>query len=176
MDGAQQAAAAPTPVIVSACLLGVDCTYRAGNEARRALVEALGGAAVVPVCPEVMGGLGIPRPRAEIEGGDGEAVLEGAARVATQDGTDVTESFLAGAVAVVRVAELSGARLAVLKARSPACGPCGVYDGTHTRVRNARGAGVAAAALRRAGLEVVDEELVRCGLLRLRNKPHPAGG
>src|SRR5262245_56983045 len=107
------------PVLVSACLLGVDCTYRGGNERREALLEALRGVPVVPVGPEAAGGLGIPRPRCEVGGGDGGAVLDGHAGVRTADGEDHTEAYLAGARVAVEVARRHGVRLAVLKDRSP---------------------------------------------------------
>lgn len=146
------------PILISACLLGVDCTYRGGNETRFGLAAKLDGRAVVPVCPEVAGGLGVPRPRAEIEAGDGEGVLDGTRRVGTLDGLDVTDRYRLGARRAVELALETGAEFAVLKSRSPSCGPRGVYDGTHSRTMAPGGAGVTAAALRRAGLEVVDED------------------
>lgn len=113
----------------------------------------------VLVCPEEEGGLGTPRPSAEIEGGDGGRVLDDGARVVTDHGEDVTAQYLEGArIAVDRAAE-HGCRAAVLKARSPACGCGAVYDGSFTRAI-AAGDGVAAAALKRAGVELwTDEEL-----------------
>jgi uncharacterized protein YbbK (DUF523 family) len=77
--------------------------------------------------------------------------------VRTADGREVTEWFERGAAHAVRLAEAVGATRAVLKARSPSCGCHEVYDGTFTRTR-VEGEGVAAAALRRAGLEVVSED------------------
>lgn len=110
---------------------------------------------LVPVCPEVAGGLPTPRPRAEL-GDDG--------RVRTVDGDDVTEAYERGAAHAVALARSVGAVGAVLKARSPSCGCHERYDGTFTRTR-VPGEGVTAAALRRAGLPVVDEEDVAAGRL-----------
>jgi uncharacterized protein YbbK (DUF523 family) len=111
----------------------------------------------VLVCPEEEGGLGTPRPAAEITGGAGEDVLEGHAGVVTDAGEDVTGEYLAGArIAAERAAE-HGCRAAILKARSPACGCGAIYDGTFTHTL-AAGDGVAAAALRRAGVDVWTEE------------------
>jgi uncharacterized protein YbbK (DUF523 family) len=117
------------------------------------------GARLVPVCPEVVGGLGTPRDAAEIVDGDGAAVLDGTARVMTAEGDDVTAAYRRGAAAAVDLARAVGATRAVLKARSPSCGAGAVYDGTFSRTQRA-GSGVTAAALRSAGIDVVsDEEL-----------------
>lgn len=109
------------------------------------------------VCPEVLGGLPVPRPEAEIIGGGGLDVLEGAARVVSVDGDDVTNNYLRGADAAIAAAGRSGARLAILKARSPSCGCGAIYDGTFEG-RTVEGDGVTAAALKRAGLDVVSDE------------------
>ena len=111
---------------------------------------------VVPVCPESAGGLATPRPAAELSPVDGG--------VRTADGTDVTDAYERGAAHAVALAAAAGATAAVLKARSPSCGCHEVYDGTFTRTRIA-GAGVTAVALRRAGVEVLDEDDVAAGTL-----------
>lgn len=145
---------AGAPLLVSACLLGVPCTHDA--EAREVdSVVALGSSRrLVPVCPEVAGGLPTPRPAAE------RSVVDG--RVRTADGTDVTAAYERGARHAVAVALASGAGVAVLKARSPSCGCHEIYDGSFTRTR-VGGAGIAAEALRVAGLEVVSEDDVEAG-------------
>jgi len=151
-----------SPVLVSACLLGIDCTYKATNEDDPRLRKALGEWPVIAVCPELEGGLGAPRPRAECERGDGAAVLDGTASVRTADGSDVTEAYVGGARAALALARARGATLAVLKERSPSCGCDGIYDGTHSRTLRPGGVGVTAALLRREGVEVVGEtEAVR---------------
>uniref|UniRef100_UPI0013B4173D DUF523 domain-containing protein n=1 Tax=Nonomuraea lactucae TaxID=2249762 RepID=UPI0013B4173D len=99
-----------------------------------------------------------PRPAAEIEGGaGGAAVLSGAARVLTADGTDVTAEFLAGAQSALAVARSFGVRLAVLKDGSPSCGALAVYDGTF-RGRRAPGQGVTTALLELNGIRVFTED------------------
>jgi uncharacterized protein YbbK (DUF523 family) len=123
------------------------------------IVELVRSGRAVLVCPEEEGGLGTPRPPAEVAGGDGERVLRGEARVLTDAGRDVTGEYLEGARIAVERASAAGCVAAVLKARSPACGCGAVYDGSFTHTL-AAGDGVAAAALRRAGLELfTDEEL-----------------
>jgi uncharacterized protein YbbK (DUF523 family) len=106
------------------------------------------GHRLVAVCPETLGGLPTPRPAAELQA-DGS--------VRTAGGEDVTAAYHRGAAAAVALAAGTGATGAVLKARSPSCGPRAVYDGTFSR-RLVDGRGVAAAALAAAGLTLRDEE------------------
>ena len=109
------------------------------------------------VCPEVDGGLGTPRPAAEITGGDGADVLAGRARVVTRDGRDVTEAYVAGARRALEAARAAGAETAILKARSPSCGKGAVYDGSFSRALQS-GDGVTAALLAKSGIRVVTDE------------------
>src|SRR5688572_23682240 len=142
-------------IVVSACLLGVPCNHE-GRGSRSAAVERLArssGAQLVPICPEVAGGLPVPRPAAELQPGG---------RVVTAAGDDVTWAYSRGAAAAVAVARAVGASEAVLKARSPSCGCREVYDGSFSR-RRVPGAGVTAAALRAAGVRVRSEEDVAAG-------------
>ena len=147
--------AAVPPVLVSACLLGERCTYDGRDNADDTLVRALDGRAVVAVCPERDGGLPTPRPRCEVEGGDGAAVLAGDARVVDDAGVDRSDAYVRGAHAAVTAARAAGATVAVLAPRSPSCGCAGVYDGTHTKTLRPDGRGVAAAALEAAGVRCV---------------------
>ena len=139
--------------LVSACLLGVRCNYAGGSWKLPGLVEEFGSGGLFPLCPEVLGGLPVPRTPAEIQGGGGEDVLDGKARVVAEDGSDVTAAFLRGARLALDIASAVGAREAVLTERSPSCG-CGViFDGTHS-FRYKRGNGVTAALLLRNGIRV----------------------
>jgi uncharacterized protein YbbK (DUF523 family) len=140
-------AAAKPPLLVSACLLGVACNHE-GRSSRRPHIEALAARfTLIPVCPEVLGGLTTPRPAAERQG----------ERVVNVDGLDVTEEYGRGAAAALDVARAAGATRAVLKARSPSCGASAIYDGTFSRTL-AAGAGVTAALLCGAGITVVSDE------------------
>jgi len=147
------------PLLISACLLGVACNHEGRGSPREVVDELARHYRLVPVCPEVLGGLPTPRAAAELTGGDGADVLAGAegARVVNIAGDDVTAAYRRGAEAAVAVARAVGARRAVLKARSPSCGSAAVYDGTFSR-RLVPGRGVTAAALAAAGLEVGSEE------------------
>ncbi|NUP32571.1 MAG: DUF523 domain-containing protein [Streptomycetaceae bacterium] len=144
-------------VLVSRCLLGERVRYDGQASAAYPLLAAWAAEGrVVPVCPEVEGGLPTPRPRAEIPGGQGAAVLDGRLPVVTIDGGDVTAAFLSGAERCLDLVARHGIRIAVLKAKSPSCGNDHAYDGTFTGTL-LPGEGVAAAALRRAGVRVFHE-------------------
>ena len=133
-------------ILVSACLLGVACRYDGKGQAIPRLNELLAACEVIPVCPEQLGGLPTPRTPSERVG---EKVL-------ARDGTDVTCAFARGAMEALRLARLTGARLALLKARSPSCGSGEIYDGSFTG-RTVPGNGVAAQALVDAGIEIFNE-------------------
>ena len=148
-----------SPVLVSACLAGRACRFNgaAGKDDRVARLVAEGRA--VLVCPEEDGGLGTPRPPAEIVGGDGADVLAGRARVVTQDGRDVTAAYVEGAHKALEAARATGAEHALLKARSPSCGKGAIYDGSFER-NLVSGDGVTTALLESHGVKVAtDEEL-----------------
>ena len=142
-------------LLVSACLLGRRCNHKGASSPRSAVDALADRYRLIPVCPEVEGGLPVPRPAAEIVG-------EG--RVCTVAGHDVTAEYRAGAEVAVALAQSNGVVGAVLKARSPSCGSTQVYDGTFTRTL-VSGDGLTAAALRTAGFDVVSEEDVAEGRL-----------
>jgi uncharacterized protein YbbK (DUF523 family) len=145
-------------VLVSACLLGERVRYNGADAASgdRILRDWLSEGRVVPFCPEVAGGLGVPRPPAEIQGQGGDSVLAGAGEVRAQTGALVTNAFLRGAELALQTALAQGVRLAVLKDGSPSCGTGFVYDGSFTGRRTAD-VGVTAALLRRSGIPVFSE-------------------
>ena len=145
------------PVLISACLAGVPCTHAAEAKTRAWALELVASGRAVTVCPEVAGGLPIPRPEAEIQGGDGEDVLDGNARVVSVEGADVTDNYRRGAEVARNAAARAGATLAILKARSPSCGCGAIHDGSFSD-RLTTGDGVTAAALKRAGLDVISDE------------------
>ena len=138
------------PVLVSACLLGIHCRYDASTNPATQLEPMAAAERLVPVCPEQLGGLSTPRPPAHFEGGDGDDVLDGRARVVTDAGVDVTQQYLRGANEALRLAQQFGVRRAILKERSPSCGCSRVTrDGSLQA-----GSGVTAALLRRSGIAV----------------------
>jgi len=147
-------------VIVSACLAGVACTHEAEAKTRTWAVQLVAEGRVVLVCPEVAGGLPIPRPAAEIVGGEGADVLSGRAQVISETGEDVTQNYLAGARKAAEAARVAGAQIAILKARSPSCGCGAIHSGTFDGELRP-GDGVTAAMLKQKGLKVVSDENIK---------------
>ena len=144
------------PILVSACLAGCACRYDGSSNDDDEVARLVAEGRAVLVCPEEDGGLGTPRPPAEIVGGDGHDVLAGRARVVTREGRDVTEEYLEGARRALAAAQAAGATKAILKARSPSCGKARIYDGSFTRTLTA-GDGVTTALLTQEGIEVLSE-------------------
>ncbi|MBQ9748856.1 MAG: DUF523 domain-containing protein [Clostridia bacterium] len=137
-------------VLISACLLGVACRYDGRSKPldERVLAELRAHCHLIPICPEIMGGLPTPRIASEV-GHD--------RRVVRRDGADVTAEYQRGAEEALRLARFFECRLAILKARSPACGSGEIYDGTFTGTRIAAD-GIAAALLKKNGVRVLTEE------------------
>ncbi|WP_333630425.1 DUF523 domain-containing protein [Agrobacterium cavarae] len=143
-------------ILISACLLGHAVRYDGkGKPLHHPAIERwqLEGR-LVTICPEMAGGMPVPRPPAEIENGaSGLDVLEGRARVLEITGADVTDEFIAGANKALAFAKQHGCAYALLIDGSPSCGSIAIYDGTFSGVKHA-GHGVTAALLSRAGIKV----------------------
>ncbi|MFA1544413.1 DUF523 domain-containing protein [Actinomadura monticuli] len=164
-------------ILVSSCMAGRPVRYDgaakpvAGGHFERWRKEGR----LVPFCPEISGGLAVPRAPAEIVGGTGGDVLDGTARILTGTGTDVTDEFLRGARLALETARRTGARTALLKEGSPSCGSHRIYDGTFTGAKRP-GTGVTTALLQRAGITVFSEselEAVQAHLTALERASHP---
>lgn len=133
-------------IAVSACLLGHNCKYNGGNNRSQKVLRFVEGHEVIPVCPEVTGGL--PTPRIPVELRNGRAI--------NANGEDVTDFFQAGTEkTMTRLAE-EHIDLAVLQPRSPSCGCKQVYDGTFTKTL-IDGKGMFAQALSEAHIPMMDE-------------------
>ncbi len=146
-------------VLVSACLLGQPVRYDGRDAARPhpILRRWVDEGRIVALCPEVAGGLSIPRPAAEIEpGADGQAVWQGLARVRQHDGGDVSAAFVVGARQALELAARHDIAAAVLKEGSPSCGSGQIHDG-HFQGKRVAAMGVTTAALAQAGLPVFSE-------------------
>ncbi len=148
-------------VLVSACLLGERVRYHGGDAlfTHDVLARWKEEGRLVPVCPEVAAGLPVPRPPAEIAGGDGESVLTGETAVGDGAGADVTEPFLRGARATLDAAIAADVRLAIFKDGSPSCATSYVHDGSF-RGQRVPGQGVTTALLSRAGIRVFGERQI----------------
>ena len=134
----------------SACLCGHKVRYDGGDcAAQNALPER-----VLPICPEVMGGLPTPRAPAEIVGGDGHDVWAGSARVLDAHGVDVTEAFKQGAILALQRLQAVHIDTVYLKSKSPSCGQGQIYDGSFSgQLRE--GDGVSTALFKQHGICVI---------------------
>lgn len=132
-------------IAVSACLLGDNCKYNGGNNYSEKVAQFLKGHYVIPVCPEVMGGLPTPRDPSEIVNGT----------VMHKDGSSVDEEFRKGADLALKKVLEAGAELVILQSRSPSCGVQTVYDGTFTG-KIISGQGVFAKLLIENNIKVLD--------------------
>ena len=132
-------------IAVSACLLGDNRKYNGGNNYSEKVAHFLKGHNVIPVCPEVMGGLPTPRDPSEIVNGT----------VMHKDGSSVDEEFRKGADLALKKVLEAGAELVILQSRSPSCGVQTVYDGTFTG-KIISGQGVFAKLLIKNNIKVLD--------------------
>ena len=107
-------------IMVSACLLGENCKYNGGNNLSQKVLDYIKGHEVIPVCPEVMGGLPTPRLCSEIVNGV----------VTASDGHSVDGEFRKGACIGLELAKEQNVDLVILQSRSPSCGVKQIYDGT----------------------------------------------
>lgn len=139
--------------LVSACLVGFPCRYNGQAKTIRSLQRAFAQGQLVPFCPELAGGLGVPRERAEIRDGAGEEVWQGKAQVVGESGADLTQFFVKGAQATLLLAKQLGLKKAFLKSHSPSCGAGQVYGGTFNGCLKI-GDGVTAALLRKNGFKI----------------------
>ena len=144
--------------LISACLLGVRCNW-SGDDKYKGVraIEISRVEALIPVCPEQLGGLSTPRVSQEIQGGTGEDVLDGKCKVLNKNGQDVTREFIKGAEETLKIARQLNIKEFIGKSKSPSCGCGQIYDGTFSG-RLINGDGVTIALLRRNGIRIIPEE------------------
>lgn len=157
-------------MLVSACLLGNPVRYDGRSKAldNSDLGTLLAQDRIISFCPEVAGGLPVPRAAAEIQAADGSAVIAGQARVITRDGTDVTDYFLAGAQQALALCRKHDITVAVLTESSPSCGSNKVYDGSFNRT-TIPGGGVTTSLLRQHGITVFNQYQLEAACSHLEN-------
>lgn len=131
-------------ILISACLCGENCTYKAGNNLNEVAQRLVETNQAIMVCPEVDGGLPTPRVPAEIING----------KVVSRDLIDVTKEYNIGANIALKIALDNKIELAILQARSPSCGSRQIYDGTFSRTL-IDGEGVTTKLLRENGITVM---------------------
>lgn len=152
-------------IIISACLLGRNVKYSGGNNLIPWLAGYYDARIFLPLCPECIARLPIPRPPAEIRNGTGQDVLAGKARVYNKNQEDVTRAFLYGAATALNLARNHKISAAILKDGSPSCGVSRIYDGEF-RGRCQPGQGVTAALFWQYGIPLYSEETLTEAVLQ----------
>lgn len=137
------------PILVSACLLGVQCRYNGTGALEDEIARLKEKYILIPICPEILGGLPTPRIPCERVGNI----------VLNRDGEDMTDAFHKGALETLRLAKFYGCTHAILKERSPSCGHGTIYDGSFTGTLTS-GDGITAKLLREYGITVLGESQV----------------
>jgi uncharacterized protein YbbK (DUF523 family) len=137
--------------LVSACLCGIPCRFNGKSAKEERVEELVRMQRAIPICPEVLGGLSVPRTGVDIVEGDGWDVLSGTASVRSKTGEDLTPFLLRGAYASLEIAKKFKIKEAWMKQRSPSCG-CGQIK---RKGKPVTGDGVTAALFKREGIKVV---------------------
>ena len=107
-------------IAVSSCLLGINCKYNGKSNYNEDIIKLKEKYEIIPICPEVLGGLPTPRIPSEIINN----------KVINQEGTDVTLEYVTGANKALQILKENNIKIAILKAKSPSCGKGEIYDGT----------------------------------------------
>lgn len=144
-------------ILVSACLLGINCKYDGDNNSHEGVKNYLRDKQFILVCPEQLGGLSTPRIPCEIVNGTGNEVLYNKCKVKNKEGMDMTKNFLKGAHETLKIAKLYGCKKAILKEGSPSCGSSKIYDGTF-QGNKINGLGVTASILKNEGIDIISEK------------------
>ena len=134
-------------ILVSACLLGENCKYNGGNNYNAAVAEFVKSKEILPICPEMMAGMGCPRTPIEIVDG---VLMD-------RNGNNVDESMREAVAQAMELIRKENIQCAVLQSRSPTCGVNQIYDGSFSG-KLIKGSGVLAQALKAAGYQVIDAE------------------
>ncbi|MFA9463282.1 MAG: DUF523 domain-containing protein [Velocimicrobium sp.] len=137
-------------VLISACLLGVNCRYSGDGKQIKEADELKVKYNLIPICPEIFGGMATPREPSEKRNGG----------VFSKMGEDVTDYFARGAQEVLRLANFFECKYAILKERSPSCGYGEIYDGTFSNVI-IEGNGVLAELLEQNGIIILGESQIK---------------
>lgn len=134
-------------ILISACLVGDKVKYDGHSNYNDKVKLLLEKYELVPFCPEVEGGLSIPRKPSE-------RVKDS---VKMENGKDVTKNFEKGAELALNICLYLGIKVAILKENSPSCGSKKIYDGTFSK-KLMNGQGVTTELLRKKGIKVISEE------------------
>ena len=135
-------------ILVSACLVGINCKYSGGNNYNQKIFNLLKEGKAIPICPEQLGGLNTPRKPVELK------VINGKRYAIDNEGNDLTENFERGALEVLNLAKDLNINKAILQPRSPSCGVDKIYSGKFDN-KLVDGNGILAELLKQNGIDVL---------------------
>ena len=144
-------------LLVSSCLLGEPVRYDGQAKGVDGIKKLAQTHELISFCPEVSGGLPVPRQASELKGSAINILQGDEGGVFTKEGTDFTKAFLQGAEKALALCKQHSIKVAILKERSPSCGANFVYDGTH-QGRVIPGQGITATFLKQHGIKVFTED------------------
>ena len=146
-------------ILVSACLLGSPVRYNGTDLLidHPLIKKWQAENRLVSICPEVAGGMPVPRAPAEIQRGDGKSVLGGKSKVIDNEGVDVTNAFIRGALQALKTALDNNCVAAILTEHSPSCGSNMIYNGTFTK-KKIEGVGVTTSLLEQNHIPVFNQQ------------------
>ena len=137
--------------LVSACLAGVNCRYDGSNNQNKIVSKLVNDGKAIPVCPEVIAGLNIPRPCCEIKKNENNQKI-----VVNELGQDLTAEFIESAHKCLEIVKTLDINKAILKAKSPSCGYGQIYDGTFSG-NLIKGNGITAELLTQNSIKIYTE-------------------
>ena len=135
-------------ILVSACLVGINCKYSGGNNYNQKIFDLVKEGKAIPICPEQLGGLNTPRKPVELK------VINGKRYAIDNEGNDLTENFERGALEVLNLAKNLNINKAILLPRSPSCGVNKIYSGNFDN-KLVDGNGILAELLKQNGIAVL---------------------
>lgn len=135
-------------ILVSACLVGINCKYSGGNNYNQKIFDLVKEGKAIPICPEQLGGLNTPRKPVELK------VINGKRYAIDNEGNDLTENFERGALEVLNLAKNLNINKAILQPRSPSCGVNKIYSGNFDN-KLVDGNGILAELLKQNGIDVL---------------------
>lgn len=135
-------------ILVSACLVGINCKYSGGNNYNQKIFDLVKEGKAIPICPEQLGGLNTPRKPVELK------VINGKRYAIDNEGNDLTENFERGALEVLNLAKDFNINKAILQPRSPSCGVNKIYSGNFDN-KLVDGNGILTELLKQNGIDVL---------------------
>lgn len=135
-------------ILVSACLVGINCKYSGGNNYNQKILDLVKEGKAIPICPEQLGGLNTPRKPVELK------VINGKRYAIDNEGNDFTENFERGALEVLNLAKNLNINKAILQPRSPSCGVNKIYSGNFDN-KLVDGNGILTELLKQNGIDVL---------------------